>query len=195
MNQPVPRRADQSALPMAGKFEPLRWIGSYKLAKGLLALAGGLMVLRLLHYDLPELATHWLERLGIEPTSRFGAFVLKKVIALHARNLYWVAIALFGYTVLSAVEGIGLLMRRAWAEWLTVVTGAAMIPLEIWESIRHLTWIRVMIVLLNVAVVVYLVWRIRRDRKKVAMRKAALVQMQPPTTEQERRRQEAEESH
>lgn len=195
MNQPVPRRADQPALPIAAKFEPLRWIGSYKLVKGALALAGGLMVLRLLHYNLPELATYWLGRLGIDPASQFGAFVLKKVIALHARNLLWVAIALFGYTVLSAVEGIGLLMRRAWAEWLTVVTGGAMIPLEVWESIRRLTWIRVMIVLLNVAVVIYLVWRIRRDRHRLAIRKAALVDMESAATKQEGRRQQAEESH
>ena len=49
------------------------------------------MVLRLLHRDLPEVATKWLSRLDIDPSSRFGAFVLKKVIALHARNLSWAA--------------------------------------------------------------------------------------------------------
>ncbi|HSZ60103.1 MAG TPA: DUF2127 domain-containing protein [Tepidisphaeraceae bacterium] len=184
---PVPLRG--------GEFEPLRWIGSYKLLKALLALIAGLMVLRLLHRDLPEVATKWLSRLDIDPSSRFGAFVLKKVIALHARNLSWAAAALFAYTVVAAVEGIGLLMRRAWAEWLTVVTTATMIPLEIWECARRFTSVRLAIVLMNVAVVVYLIWRIRRDQKKRAARRAALAHLQPPATEQERRGQQAEESH
>jgi uncharacterized membrane protein (DUF2068 family) len=151
--------------PIKGDFEPLRWIGAYKLLKGLLALIAGLLVLRLLHRDLPEVATHWLTRLKIDPASGLGQFVLKKVLALHARNLVWAASALFVYTIIAGVEGVGLMMRRSWAEWLTVVTTAAMIPLEIHESVRHPTWVRLTIIPLNIAVVAYLIWRIRRDRK------------------------------
>jgi uncharacterized membrane protein (DUF2068 family) len=192
MNQPRSRTTSRPLEPVRRPhFEPLRWIGTYKLLKGLLSLTAALMVLRLLHSDLPEVAIHFLERLGIDPASRFGTFVLKKVLALHARNLIWVATALFGYTVLSAFEGFGLLLRRAWAEWLTAATSGTMIPLEIWECGRHFTWIRLAIVLLNVAVVVYLIWRIRRDRK----RRAVLIESGTPAAKQEGRRQQAEESH
>jgi uncharacterized membrane protein (DUF2068 family) len=165
-------------------FEPLRWIGAYKLFKGLLALIGGLLVLRLMHRDLPAVATHWLSRLSIDPNSRFGLFVLRKVLALHAQRLHWAAMILFGYTVIAGVEGVGLIMRRAWAEWLTVVTTAAMIPLEVVEFAHRFTWVRLTILLLNIGVVVYLVWRIRRDQQRHAWRRAPLTQNQPATADQ-----------
>ena len=69
-----------------------------------------------------------------------------------------------------------------------------MIPLEIWECARRFTSVRLAIVLLNVAVVVYLIWRIRRDQKSVqpAGRRKRTCK---PATEQERRGQQTEESH
>ena len=37
------------------------------------------------------------------------------------------------YAAVFAVEGIGLWMRRRWAEWLTTIITASLIPLEVWE--------------------------------------------------------------
>jgi uncharacterized membrane protein (DUF2068 family) len=164
-------------------FEPLRWIGAYKLLKGLLALIGALLVMRLMHRNLPEVATHWLTRLSIDPQSEFGQFVLKKVIALHARNLMWAAMLLQGYVIIAVVEGVGLILRRAWAEWLTVVTTAGMIPFEMYEFARRFTWVRLTILLLNILVVIYLIWRIRRDQQRHQWRRPVLSQ-QPTASDQ-----------
>lgn len=150
-------------------FEPLRWIGAYKLLKAALAIVGGLIVLRLTHRDLPEVASHWMERLRIDPDGTIGKFISQRVLLIHARSLSFLAAWLFGYAVVGTIEGVGLIMRKTWAEWLTVVTTAALIPVEIWEFAKRFTWVRMTILLLNIAVVIYLVWRLRSDRHKKAV--------------------------
>ena len=149
-----------------GKFEPLRWIGAYKLLKAAMALFMALVVLRWTHRDLPEVAAQWMERLHITAHSTVGHFISEKVVQVHGRSLRTVAVILFAYTVIATAEGVGLIMRRTWAEWLTVVTTAGFIPLEIYEVHKHYTWVRLTILVLNVAVLIYLVVRLRRDHAK-----------------------------
>jgi len=158
----------QAHLPNV-KFEPLRWIGAYKLLKGAMSLFMALVVLRWTHRDLPEVAAQWMERLHITAHSAVGHFISEKVILIHSQSLRLVAILLFAYTAIAVVEGIGLIMRKKWAEWLTVVTTAGFIPLEVYEFTKHMTWVRLTILVLNVGVVVYLIVRLRRDHAKHEM--------------------------
>ena len=159
------------------KLEPLRWIGGYKLVKGAMALFMAMVVLRWAHRDLPEVAAQWMERLHITAESRLGQFISQKVILIHAQSLMRVAIVLFAYTALAVIEGVGLLMRKTWAEWLTVFTTAGFIPFEIYEFAQRFTWVRLAILLLNVGVVIYLIWRLKRDHARRALA-AALAQSQ-----------------
>ena len=71
------------------------------------------------------------------------------------------AIGTIAYALLEGTEGIGLAMRRRWAEYLTVIATSILIPYEIYEVIHHLTLFRVGALLLNVAVVGYLAYRKR----------------------------------
>jgi uncharacterized membrane protein (DUF2068 family) len=160
----------------AVKLEPLRWIGAYKLVKAALALFMAMVVLRWMHADLPEIASEWMERLGINSESWLGRFVSQKVILIHSQSLGRAALFLFAYAALAALEGVGLIMRKRWAEWLTVFSTAGLIPLEVHECARRFTWVRLTILVLNVAVVFYLVWRIRRDQD----RKALIVALSQP---------------
>lgn len=170
--------------PAISRFEPLRWIGAYKILKGVLSLIGGLLVLRLMHRDLPEIVSNWMTRLGIRPHSALGHFILRKVIAIHGRELSTLSRLLFGYTAVAFVEGIGLIMRQTWAEWLTVVTTAALIPYEILEFTRRFTWVRATILLLNILVVIYLIWRIRLDRQKHRVLRELVAENLPPQPKQ-----------
>jgi uncharacterized membrane protein (DUF2068 family) len=145
-------------------IEPLRWIGAYKLLKAVLSLLGALMILRLMHRNLPDIALRWMARLHIEPHSALGMVILHRILMVKRRSLGVVAGLLFAYIPLAIAEGIGLILRKVWAEWLTVVTTAAMIPLEIYEVARRPSWLRVLILVVNIAVLLYLVVRIKRDR-------------------------------
>lgn len=157
---------------LAAHVEPLRWIGAYKLLKAILAIVAALMVLRLEHRHLPTVALRWMNRLHIDPTSRFGHHVLRRITEFQVRRLIWFAVFLFGYSVVNVVEGVGLICRKTWAEWLTAVTTAALIPYEAWRTTRRPDWVHAVILVLNILVVLYLVWRIRRDQRARARRAA-----------------------
>jgi uncharacterized membrane protein (DUF2068 family) len=76
-------------------------------------------------------------------------------------HLTLVAIAAIGYALLEGTEGVGLAMRRRWAEYLTVLATGILIPYEAYEVVHHITLFKVGALLLNVGVVGYLVYRKR----------------------------------
>jgi uncharacterized membrane protein (DUF2068 family) len=63
---------------------------------------------------------------------------------------------LLGYAAIELAEAIGLWRLRRWAEYLTVVATAIFLPLEIYELVEKVTYLRVIAFLFNLAVVVYL---------------------------------------
>jgi len=71
------------------------------------------------------------------------------------------AISAMAYAALEGTEGIGLAMRRRWAEYLTVIATGILIPYEAYEVINHATLFKVGALLLNLAVVGYLANRKR----------------------------------
>ena len=73
----------------------------------------------------------------------------------HVRNL---ALAALAFGLLEGTEAVGLWFEKRWAEYLTVVATASLLPLEVVELTRHATVLKVLGMILNIAVVVYLVW-------------------------------------
>jgi uncharacterized membrane protein (DUF2068 family) len=139
-------------------------IGIFKLVKGLLLVAVGVGALKLLHRDVAATVTHWIEILRVDPDNRFLHKLLAKVFAVNPKQLKELSIGTFFYASLLLTEGVGLLMRQHWAEYFTVITTGVFIPLELYEIWRHLTFTRVGVLALNVAIVWYLVRRIRLGR-------------------------------
>jgi len=82
--------------------------------------------------------------------------------ALTPTKIRIASMASFAYAALFLTEGVGLLMRKRWAEWLTIIATASLIPFEIYEIAKHQTALRIAALVVNVAVVAYLVWRVRR---------------------------------
>jgi uncharacterized membrane protein (DUF2068 family) len=81
-----------------------------------------------------------------------------------------------GYAAIFAVEGIGLWMEKRWAEWLTTIITASLIPLEGWEFFFRPTIGKVLILLANMAVVGYLIWHVRSKSKREASQPSANIQ-------------------
>jgi uncharacterized membrane protein (DUF2068 family) len=139
------------------------WIAAYKLLKAVAAIFFATVSLRLINRNLTLLALEWMERLEIRSQGRFAAYVLKHVARIDTHRLHLIAALLFFYTLIYATEGIGLFYKKRWAEWLTVVQTGVLLPWEIYEIVLHRNLTRFFIFLANLAVVFYLVWRIRRD--------------------------------
>jgi len=140
-------------------------IGTFKLLKGLLLVAVGVGALRLLHKDVAEVVDHWVQILRVDPDNRIIHRLLVKVFAVSPRQLRELSVGTFFYASLLLTEGVGLLLRKHWAEYFTVITTAALIPLEVYELVHKFTVTRVVVTLVNVAIVWYLVRGLRAGRK------------------------------
>ena len=72
----------------------------------------------------------------------------------------------FFYAALHTVEGLGLILGYHWAEYLVIVATGSLIPFEIYEIARKLSPIRVALFGVNVAIVIYLIFVLRKDRRE-----------------------------
>ena len=62
------------------------------------------------------------------------------------------------YAALEATEMVGLWLAKRWAEYLTFVATVLLIPLEIYEVAHHPSVLKIITMVINVAVAVYLLW-------------------------------------
>src|SRR5207244_298163 len=90
--------------------------------------------------------------------------LLQRLLTLTPREVGWLAVIAILYGVLELAEAAGLLLRRRWAEYLVVTATAVGIPLEVVELARHPTALKATLLLINLLIVVYLVWRKRLFR-------------------------------
>jgi uncharacterized membrane protein (DUF2068 family) len=143
----------------------IRIIALFELLKGTAVLVVALGVLSLLDRDVGETLTRWIEHLRVDPDNRLIHGLLEKTAHLDRHRLEAISLGSFFYAALRYLEGIGLLMRKRWAVWITVVGTAAFIPLEVWELTRRASAKRAVILVFNVAVLIYLVYRLRREHR------------------------------
>jgi uncharacterized membrane protein (DUF2068 family) len=143
-------------------------IALFKLAKGLLLVAVGVGVHTLLHKDVAATLTHWANVLWIARESGYVQELLYKLTAIDDRKLKLAEITTFLYSALLFTEGIGLLLQKRWAEYLTVIVTASYIPFEIFAMVKHFAIATTVVLLINVAVVWYLcrrLWRAPRSHE------------------------------
>jgi uncharacterized membrane protein (DUF2068 family) len=137
-------------------------IGSFKLLKGIALFVLAVGLLRLLHRDVAATATHWIERLRLDPENRYLHGLLVRIFRVTPLQLKELSAGTFIYAGLFLTEGTGLLTRRTWAEYLTVVSTALFMPPEAYELFTRFTWVRVALLGTNLAIVVYLIYRLKR---------------------------------
>ena len=137
-------------------------IAIFKLCKGVLLLAVGIGALKLLHRDVGEVVSHWVSILRVDPDNRFIHRLLIRALSVTPKQLEAASVGTFVYSGVLLTEGLGLLLRKRWAEYFTIISTAGLIPLEVYEVNRHLTAARIVVLLINVAIVIYLVARVRR---------------------------------
>jgi uncharacterized membrane protein (DUF2068 family) len=71
-------------------------------------------------------------------------------------HLHLVGAVLLVYGVVEGIEAVGLWYQRRWAEYLTFLVTASLLPLEIYELANRATAFKAIAFAINVAVVVYL---------------------------------------
>lgn len=141
----------------------LRLIALFKLLKTALLIALGIGALRLIHMDVAAVLEHFVLRLGLDPGGRYVGSALEKAANLTPDKVASVAIGSFIYAGLFLTEGIGLWMLKRWAEWLTVIITSSLLPVEVYEIFHHSSVGKILVLLLNIGIVAYLIYQMRRN--------------------------------
>ena len=141
-------------------------IGLFKLTKALLSVALGVGALKLLHHDLGSVILRIADALRLDPESHLIGILMIKADVINPRDLRHFSMITFAYAVVCLVEGTGLVLEKRWAEYFTVTLTALALPLECFELIKEFTPVRITLLLVNLAVLAYLVWLLRRQLRR-----------------------------
>jgi uncharacterized membrane protein (DUF2068 family) len=141
----------------------LPWIAAERAFRTVVLLAVGVVLVSHPHANWASEITHLSRRLGLDPNGNWIRKLIVKVRTLHtSENTVFGVIAL-AYAALEGTEAYGLWRRRRWAEWLTVVATSLLLVPEVWELTKGTTPLKVGALIVNLAVVAYLLWRLRVD--------------------------------
>jgi len=139
-------------------------IGLFKLVEAVFFLLVGVGALHFIHRDLGDAALRLAVRLRMDPEGRVVGFLLDRLDTITAHRLREIGVATFFYAGLRVTEGVGLVMEKPWAEYLTVGLTVSFLPWELYEIVRRMDWVRVGLLAVNIVVLAYLIWLLRRKR-------------------------------
>lgn len=136
----------------------------FKLLKGLTLLAVGLGALSLLHENVAAQVSHWVEVFRVDPKNHFIHALVRKLWAVDDKKLVELSAGTFFYAAIVLTEGIGLALRKKWAEYFTIFATASLIPLEIYELVQEFSFVKIIVIAVNIAVVIYLAFGLRETK-------------------------------
>jgi len=152
----------------------LQAIIDYKLLKAAVGLLAGLLFLVLLLRGT-EAGAATLAQMVIDHVA--GAWGMQAATAIvltgTTGHVKLAAAAAFADAALSAVEGFALRAGRWWAPWLVVIATGALLPWEAIAAVRKPGWLRIGILVVNVAVVAYLLVTVGRAHRASSIDKPA----------------------
>ncbi|HXA15276.1 MAG TPA: DUF2127 domain-containing protein [Opitutaceae bacterium] len=144
----------------------LRIIAAIKLFKGVLLLCFGLGLFQLVNRDLAEMANRLTDRFNIDPENHYVRLFLQDVVKIQPPMLRQAGLLSLVYSSILLLEGIGLWLDKRWAKYLTVVATGAFVPGEIYACVHKFNWLKLGVLILNVAILLYII-QLAWPRKKV----------------------------
>lgn len=155
-------------------------IGIFKIVKAIFFVGLGFGALHFIHHDLTDTLQHWVDRhqdlidsferviqsRGFDSENHFVSLLLDKAELITHHRLRQMAFGTFAYAALATVEGVGLMRRKVWAEYLTLWLSISFLPWELFEIVKHPNWWRFAVLATNLVIVAYLVWFIQRKKKQ-----------------------------
>ncbi len=144
----------------------LRAVASFECFKGIFVVLMGGCALALVHKDTWLIAESLLALLHISTDHRFAQSFLDFADSITDARLWAAARIAFAYAGLRFTEAYGLWKERTWAEWMACVSGTLLLPLEVRELFRGITFFRCALLVGNIAIVLYMIYIILANRRE-----------------------------
>ena len=162
-------RGDQSrirvALARVGHERGLLLVGLFKLSKAIFFTAVGAGALDLMNKNISGVVMPVIDALRIDPERHFVGILMEHVGLIQPQSLRRAGILSFMYAAVCVVEGTGLMLEKRWAEYFTVTLTALGLPWEGYELIHKYSPYKVGLLVINVVVLIYLVWILKKRRQ------------------------------
>ena len=148
---------DRYVLRLIALDRMLHFLVLSALAAGVLLFAGDRAAL---NADFTRILNDFQGGVGGPMTSSNHGIVhdLRYLFAVRIQNLYLVGAAIGAYGLLEGVEAVGLWFAKRWAEYLTFVATIVFVPYEIRELLKSVTALKVLALVINLAIAVYLLY-------------------------------------
>jgi uncharacterized membrane protein (DUF2068 family) len=152
----------------------VRAVATLELAKGIAVALAGLGVFTLRHKDIWGITESFLEFFHVNPYHHYVGIFINLIYRVSDMHLWKIALAAAVYVTLRFIESYGLWRMRPWAEWLAIASGCIYIPFEIEDIVRHPNYLRLLVIVINVAIVLYMMMlRLEAAKKRLAARRTA----------------------
>ncbi len=139
-------------------------IAVFEAVKGVAAIAASLGLLSLAHKDVRRIAYALIGHFHLDPEAHYPQLLIETANWIATSNVYSILAVAVLYAVIRLVEAYGLWKDRAWAEWLAALSGSLYLPLEVNHLIAHTTTINACVLIGNLAVVIFMVFRLKKRR-------------------------------
>jgi uncharacterized membrane protein (DUF2068 family) len=149
-----------SSAPRQDRLLP--WIAAERAFRAVVLVSVGLVLVTHPGTDWSSQIKHLAEHLGLNPNGNWVRNVVDRLHRLNAREDLLFGIVALAYGALEGTEAYGLWRRRRWGEWLTVVATSLLLVPEIWELTKGTSLLKVGALVVNLAIVAYLLRRLRR---------------------------------
>src|SRR5215831_11115225 len=167
--EPAPEgREPGHARPRRRDTALLRAIAVFKFLKAASLIAVSVGIFRTMHQDLGMKLERFISAMRLDPGNRHIEMLLARISNLSPEQVKKLGVVGLIYAGLFLVEGTGLWLQRRWGEWATVLITGLLIPVEGYEIHRHPSVVKALVLVVNAAVVWYLIHRIRTGDKRLA---------------------------
>jgi uncharacterized membrane protein (DUF2068 family) len=145
----------------AHSHRALRIIAVFKLIKALSLVIVAIAAFNLVESQRVVTLADWVAQLPFHQGHRLAVAAVDKLLGFGPRKFLAIGIVACVYASVFVVEGWGLWREKRWAEYLTAIVTASLIPFELWEIFSHFTWLKILALALNIAIVWYLIHVLR----------------------------------
>jgi len=150
----------------ASQRRVLRAVAGLEFSKGVFVVLMGICALALVHKDSWLIAESLLSLLHVSTDHRPAQMFLDFADSITDARLWAAASIAFAYAALRFAEAYGLWRERTWAEWLAFISGTLLLPVEIRELVRGVTFWRCALLMGNLAIILYMLYILLENRRQ-----------------------------
>ena len=143
----------------------IRGIALFEAGKGILVLAAGFSLFSLIHQNMQAFAARLVGHLHLNAAKHIPGIFSEAVGTIADSRLRLLAVLALLYSVMRFVEAYGLWFAKRWARWFALLSGAVYLPFELYELAKGFSWISIVFLLVNLAVVLSMGFSLKAKRR------------------------------